>query len=1206
MIMDIIKLLKGEYDKIYHISDIHIRNTQYHEQEYLYVFNELYKYISETKTDKSIIVICGDILHNEQTNNISEILCIDFFDNLNKLLPTIIIAGNHDYYVGTEYDNDSLQTILYKRKKELKNIYYLRDSGIYEVGNIYFGVSSLINNKEREFISAKEIPNNEKLKIALYHGSIINAKTTNGFLLDGIQMKKFNNYDYVLLGDIHKYQYLDENKRIGYSSSLISQNFSETDNYHGILVWDLKTGDSEYKILENPYRHIEIKINNNQIYYDNNKLKLNDLNIPIYSKVRFKIVNSSINFINNVKNKIKNTYPNVEIKHEKKELEELITDNIKNELNITDNKIYTDEMINEELDKIEEIYREDVKEILNNELKKHTNHLNGKKIWKLLKLEFSNLLTYGENNIFDFDKLDNYEITGLCGRNSIGKSSLIDILLIGLYNDFSRNETTKRTKHKHGLSASIINHNHKSFKINTSFQVGQNIYHIIKEGYIKNKNGALLFTKYDLVQVTENTEKVLSCGLSHKENTLKHIESLIGSYNDFCVSSLSFQSNVNHNFDFYKMSSYQRKKFLNEHFNLEYFDEIKKKYTKLLTDTKLKLSNIKGKLENNNFCDEDIQKIDIIKKEITELQFNFTQLKKENVNLKIQKDNLKFIHIDKTFTENDIEEFEHNKNKITKKIKKLNLKLENLTLIKNKQEIINNNKNYENDKKNKIENLLFQIKKSNSTINFDKYQDLELNEIKYILNSVINENKEQLRNYDNNKRNIIVNNINNIEKLVNNLTITNNDVDNIEITEKIKKYYESSNYTDSKYNFYTTNYKTYIENKQIYELLTKIHNNCNNSCSCCININELITEYLKNNNLNFDFNINKIIKKYNKYNKLYKIHNTIENNNKTLYLNLMISVLENYKNDLINFDNKTNYYNNEINLFENNVISIENIIIKKKIKEIQESQFTDYILLQEEIDINNKLLNKIEKYKNKLLEINKNIQNYNTYNNISKTNDNNKLLFEELSVKIEYNEKQLFEYNNNVIKLQLHVEKLLSSEKIYNELIEQFNILDKDKNIFIHINKLVDSNGLPLKIIQNKLKYIQEGVSNMLYKIIKKKIIITEDTTNIYIDIVDKDGLVSSYFGGMEFFICTLCFKIFLCSVLNIPFSGILFIDEGVSALDKEHIDNFNIVTDFLKEYYPKVLLITHIKEFNNFTSTNIKIKSINNNNTYTSLIYFT
>jgi DNA repair exonuclease SbcCD ATPase subunit len=93
----------------------------------------------------------------------------------------------------------------------------------------------------------------------------------------------------------------------------------------------------------------------------------------------------------------------------------------------------------------------------------------------------------------------------------------------------------------------------------------------------------------------------------------------------------------------------------------------------------------------------------------------------------------------------------------------------------------------------------------------------------------------------------------------------------------------------------------------------------------------------------------------------------------------------------------------------------------------------------------------------------------------------------------------------------------------------------------------------------------------------------------------------------MEFFICTLCFKILLCSILNIPFSGILFIDEGVSALDKEHIDNFHIVIDFLKEYYSKVLLITHIKDFKNFTCTNINIKSVKHSkDNYVSLINFT
>ena len=39
------EIMDGYFDKIYHIADIHIRNTLYHHEEYVYVFNELYKYI---------------------------------------------------------------------------------------------------------------------------------------------------------------------------------------------------------------------------------------------------------------------------------------------------------------------------------------------------------------------------------------------------------------------------------------------------------------------------------------------------------------------------------------------------------------------------------------------------------------------------------------------------------------------------------------------------------------------------------------------------------------------------------------------------------------------------------------------------------------------------------------------------------------------------------------------------------------------------------------------------------------------------------------------------------------------------------------------------------------------------------------------------------------------------------------------------------
>ena len=41
------KLVK--YDKIYHISDIHIRNTEEHIKIYSHVFENLYKYLLDVK-----------------------------------------------------------------------------------------------------------------------------------------------------------------------------------------------------------------------------------------------------------------------------------------------------------------------------------------------------------------------------------------------------------------------------------------------------------------------------------------------------------------------------------------------------------------------------------------------------------------------------------------------------------------------------------------------------------------------------------------------------------------------------------------------------------------------------------------------------------------------------------------------------------------------------------------------------------------------------------------------------------------------------------------------------------------------------------------------------------------------------------------------------------------------------------------------------
>ena len=247
MLIEIINKNKlSEYNKIYHISDIHIRNTEEHVIIYKHVFENLYKYLESVKSYKSLIVVTGDILHNKnKLTTTCETLCVDFLEKLSSIMTTVIIAGNHDFNEKANMVEDSLSTILYKR--EFNNLHYLKYSGVYRFNNILFGLSSLIDNK---IVNACDILE-PGLKIGLYHGVVENSKNSKGFEFSKKSITNYDGYDLVLLGDIHYFQYLNDEKTMAYASSLISQNFSETDINHGVLVWDLDTKESVYNIIHN-------------------------------------------------------------------------------------------------------------------------------------------------------------------------------------------------------------------------------------------------------------------------------------------------------------------------------------------------------------------------------------------------------------------------------------------------------------------------------------------------------------------------------------------------------------------------------------------------------------------------------------------------------------------------------------------------------------------------------------------------------------------------------------------------------------------------------------------------------------------------------------------------------------------------------------------------------------------------------------------
>ena len=62
-----IKTLKtniNSIDKIFHVSDIHIRTLKRH-KEYQEVFDTLFLHIAQHATNSSICVVTGDIVHSK-------------------------------------------------------------------------------------------------------------------------------------------------------------------------------------------------------------------------------------------------------------------------------------------------------------------------------------------------------------------------------------------------------------------------------------------------------------------------------------------------------------------------------------------------------------------------------------------------------------------------------------------------------------------------------------------------------------------------------------------------------------------------------------------------------------------------------------------------------------------------------------------------------------------------------------------------------------------------------------------------------------------------------------------------------------------------------------------------------------------------------------------------------------------------------------
>ena len=533
-------------DKIFHISDVHIRTLKRH-REYRQVFKTLFDHIETHATGNSVAVVTGDIVHSklDMSPELVQML-VDFFNGFT--IPTIVILGNHDMNLNNMHRIDAISPVLDVIKNP--NIHFIKDNGLFEFGGITWNHMA-VDKTPADYIRAKDF--DAPYKIALHHGAVNTAKTDIGYQISNehVGVDLFEGHDITLLGDIHKpAQFLDDAKTVAYPGSLIQQNHGEA-LIHGILVWDVEQRSAEFHEIHNEYGYVTIETQGAAIINAPARM-------PQRPRVRIKFNETSAADMKKLIAAIRKKYDVEDITIQRTigsaataTSSSLAIGNVRDvEYQNTLLTDYIDsnfpQATAEEVDAIRHINRTINSKLPAVESIRHTT-------WHPVSFEFDNMFSYGEGNVLNFENLS--DVCGLFAANTSGKSSLLDAITYTIFDKCSK--TSKANE--------VLNNKKTWFRGVFRFEMNGVMYTIERRGTQNKKKETHVKVDVEFYTDSENLNG------EERSETNKNIRRYLGTYDDFILTAFSLQADNN---NFIEKSQKERKDLLSQFLDITVFEQL--------------------------------------------------------------------------------------------------------------------------------------------------------------------------------------------------------------------------------------------------------------------------------------------------------------------------------------------------------------------------------------------------------------------------------------------------------------------------------------------------------------------------------------------------------------------------------------------------------------------------------------------------------